>query len=288
MERYPAARSVVLVTGASRGIGRAVASAFAREGSDVALLARPSADLDRVAQELAADQTRVQAFPADVANHNEIERAVAQVILAFGRIEVVVNAAGVYGPIGSLAETDMVSWAAAIATNLLGTAHVMRAVLPHMLAQRHGVILNFSGGGAVAPLPRFSAYSASKAAVVRLTETVAEVVRAAGVRVNAIAPGAVNTRLLDEVLAAGDRAGAEFHCKALEQKRSGGTPPECAAELAVFLASPAAAGITGRLISAVWDDWKSLGAESGQLQRNSLYTLRRIDGRKFTEVLEAR
>jgi NAD(P)-dependent dehydrogenase (short-subunit alcohol dehydrogenase family) len=279
-----ASRSVVLVTGASRGIGCAVARAFAREGSDVALIARPSADLDRVACELSADGTHAQAFPANVADCGAVERAVAGVLEVFGQLDVAVNAAGVYGPIGPLADADMAHWAAAIATNLLGAAYVMRGVLPHMIEQRQGVILNFSGGGAVAPLPRFSAYGASKAAVVRLTETVAEEVRESGVRVNAIAPGAVNTRLLEEVLAAGDRAGAEFYKKALDQKLSGGAPPERAAELAVFLASDAAAGITGRLISAVWDDWKSLGAHSSELRETSLYTLRRIDGRKFTEV----
>jgi NAD(P)-dependent dehydrogenase (short-subunit alcohol dehydrogenase family) len=277
-------RRVVLITGASRGIGCAVARAFARERSDVALVARASVELDRVAQELDAAPGRAQAFSADVGAPGEIERAVNQVLATFGRLDVLVNAAGVYGPIGPLAETDMVSWAAAVATNLLGTAYAMRAVLPHMLAQDKGVIVNFSGGGAVAPFPRFSAYSASKAAVVRLTETVAEEVRESSVRVNAIAPGGVNTRLVDEVLAAGERAGAEFYKKSLEQKSSGGTPPERAAELAVFLASPAAAGITGRLISAVWDDWKSLGAQTKELHRTSLYTLRRIDGRKFTEV----
>jgi NAD(P)-dependent dehydrogenase (short-subunit alcohol dehydrogenase family) len=279
-------RPVVLVTGASRGIGCAVAHAFAREGSDIALVARPSAELDRVAHDLGARAPRAQSFAADVANPGEIERAINGVLTIFGRLDVLVNAAGVYGPIGPLAETDMVQWARAISTNLLGTAYAMRAVLPHMVAQRKGVIVNFSGGGAVAPFPRFSAYSASKAAVVRLTETVAEEVRESGVRVNAIAPGAVNTRLVDEVLAAGERAGAEFYKKSVEQKASGGTPPERAAELAVFLASTAAAGITGRLISAVWDDWKSLGAQSTELRRTSLYTLRRIDGRKFTEVLE--
>jgi NAD(P)-dependent dehydrogenase (short-subunit alcohol dehydrogenase family) len=286
--RIQTSRSVVLVTGASRGIGAAVARAFARDGSDVALVARPSDYLDRIAHELAAGATRAHAFSADVAEPGEIERAVARALEVFGRLDVLVNAAGVYGPIGPLAEADMAAWAGAIATNLLGTAYAMRAVLPHMVARGRGVIVNFSGGGAVAPLPRFSAYSASKAGVVRLTETVAEEVRESGVRVNAIAPGAVNTRLIDEVLAAGERAGADFYKKAIEQKASGGTPPERAAELAVFLASPAAAGITGRLISAVWDDWKSLGAQSSELRRTSLYTLRRIDGRQFTEVMETR
>jgi NAD(P)-dependent dehydrogenase (short-subunit alcohol dehydrogenase family) len=283
-----ASHPVTLVTGASRGIGCAVARAFAREGLDIALLARPSADLDCVAHELAVDQIRAYPFSADVADPAQVKSAVARVLEVFGRIDVLVNAAGVYGPIGPLAEADMSAWAAAIATNLMGTAYAMRAVLPHMVARRGGAIVNFSGGGAVAPFPRFSAYSASKAAVVRLTETVAEEVRESGVRVNAIAPGAVNTRLLDEVLAAGERAGADFYKNAIEQKASGGTPPERAAELAVFLASPAAAAITGRLISAVWDDWRSLAAAPSDLRETSLYTLRRIDGRKFTEVAETR
>jgi len=107
-----------------------------------------------------------------------------------------------------------------------------------------GADREFFRGGAVAPLPRFSAYSASKAGVVRLTETVAEDVRESGVRVNAIAPGAVNTRLVDEVLAAGERAGADFYEKAIEQKLQAHSAG-ARAELAVFLASPAAAGLRG-------------------------------------------
>ncbi len=187
-------------------------------------------------------------------------------------------------PIGTFVENDPRAWVEAIEVNLLGTVFSMHAVLPGMIARRKGVVVNFSGGGAVAPFPRFSAYSASKAAVVRLTETVAQEIKERGVRVNAIAPGAVNTRLLDQVLEAGERAGDEFYEKAKQQKTNGGTPPALAAELAVFLASPAAAGVTGRLISAVWDDWKSLPERAPELGRSAMFTLRRIDGRHFTEV----
>src|SRR5208282_1491936 len=179
---------------------------------------------------------------------------------------------------------DLGDWAAAIETNLMGTVFSIRAVLPRMLERRKGVIVNFSGGGAVQPLPRFSAYGASKAAVVRLTETLAEEVAESGVRINAIAPGAVNSRLLDQVLAAGERAGVSFYAKALEQKAQGGTPPERAAELALFLASAEGKEVSGRLISAVWDDWKSLPGRAGELRSSALFTLRRIDGRQFREV----
>ena len=165
--------------------------------------------------------------------------------------------------------------------NLLGTVHCTRAVLPHMIRRGSGKIINLSGGGAVGPFPRFSAYATSKAAVVRFTETVAEEVRAHNVQVNAIAPGAVNTRLLDQVLEAGDRAGADFLGKSRAQQASGGTSPAVGAELALHLASSRGDGITGKLLSAVWDDWRRLG-EAGPIPA-ALYTLRRIDGRNFIE-----
>jgi NAD(P)-dependent dehydrogenase (short-subunit alcohol dehydrogenase family) len=276
---------IVFITGGSRGIGEAVALAFARAGAHLALVARSTVALERVAEAGRELGVQVMSVSADVAQQKDVERATAQALAAFGRIDVLVNAAGIYGPIGPLAGCDMDSWAAAIETNLLGTAFTMRAVLPGMIARREGCVINFSGGGAVNPFPRFSAYSASKAAVVRLTETVGEEVKEYGVRVNAIAPGAVNTRLLDEALEAGEeRVGKEFYAKAREQKSKGGTPPERAAELAVFLASPEAAGITGRLLSAVWDDWKSLAGRGAELAGSALFTLRRIDGRNFEEV----
>ncbi|HEX2712266.1 MAG TPA: SDR family oxidoreductase [Candidatus Acidoferrales bacterium] len=274
----------VVITGAGRGIGEAVAKAFARAGANVTLIARTRADIERVAEKIATQEVGVLPFAGDVSERCDLERGVAATLEKFGRVDALVNAAGIYGPIGPLIENEPDEWVQAIRINLLGTLFAMRAVLPHMLARHKGAIINFSGGGAVSPFPRFSAYATSKAAVVRLTETIAEEVKGSGVRANAIAPGAANTRLLDQVLAAGERAGKEFYASAQEQKRKGGTPPEKAAELAVFLASPAGAGITGRLISAVWDDWKSLPERATELNRSAMFTLRRIDGRHFTEV----
>jgi 3-oxoacyl-[acyl-carrier protein] reductase len=275
---------VTLITGGGRGIGAAVAQAFARAGADLVLLSRTASEVQHVAEE--TESLGVKALPlvADVSCYQDVERAVSAALSKFGRIDILINSAGIYGPIGLLIENDIESWQRTIQINLMGTVFCLHAVLPHMISRRKGVVINFSGGGAVSPFPRFSAYSTSKAAVVRLTETVAAEVREFNIRVNAIAPGPVNTGLLDQVLEAGERAGKEFLAKAREQKETGGTPPEKGAELAVFLASHEADGITGRLISAVWDDWKSLPQHAEQLEDSPMFTLRRIDGRHFTEV----
>ncbi|KPV47831.1 dehydrogenase, partial [Kouleothrix aurantiaca] len=165
----------------------------------------------------------------------------------------------------------------AMQINLFGTVLMTRAVIPHFRPRGYGKIINLSGGGATAPLPRFSAYAASKSAVVRLTETFAHELRDAHVDVNAIAPGALNTRLLDEVLAAGpEHVGDDFYARSLKQRDQGGAPLEKGAALATFLASAASDGITGRLLSAVWDDWATLPERREHLEATDIYTLRRI------------
>ena len=192
-------------------------------------------------------------------------------------VSVLVNNAGVLGPTGLLEEADWTAWMDTIRINLFGTALMSRAVLPMMREQRYGKIVNLSGGGATAPMPHLSAYAASKAAVVRLTETMAHELRDTKIDVNAIAPGALNTRMLDDVLQAGpDKVGKAYYERALKQQAEGGAPPEKAANLAVYLASAKSDGITGRLISAVWDDWANLGEHRDRLAKGDIFTLRRI------------
>jgi len=276
---------VAFITGAGRGIGEATAKAFHQAGAQVVLMARTASEIERVAADIANDGSALS-LAGDVSVLSDVERCVAAAINRFGRIDILVNCAGILGPIGPLINNDPQTWAETIRVNLFGTMFCLRAVLPGMITRRYGVIINLSGGGSVNPFPRFSAYSASKTAVVRLTETVAEEVKEYGIRINAIAPGAVNTRMLDQTLAAGDASGVDYHAKVVNIKLQGGVPPERASELALFLASPKATGITGRLISAVWDNWQSLPAHAEEFAKSSMFTLRRIDGRQFAEVAQ--
>ena len=194
-----------------------------------------------------------------------------------GPVNVLVNNAGIYGPKGESEKVDFQEWARALEINLYGTFLPCRFAIRQMKGLRRGKIINLSGGGATAPLPRLSSYAASKAAVVRLTETLAEELREFSVDVNAIAPGALNTRLLQEILSAGpDAVGKEFYQKSLKQRDSGGVPLEKAARLCVYLASEMSDGITGKLISAQWDPWESLHEFREQLDKSDVYTLRRI------------
>ncbi len=270
-----------IVTGANQGLGRAIATAFVDAGASVLLVARTDDLLAEVESDLARrkrDPGQVVArLPADVSRPEACAGVVRRAREALPGLTVLVNNAGIYGPMGRVEDNDWEAWTLAVGVNLYGTVLMSRAVLPHFRKQGYGKIINLSGGGATAPLPRMSAYAASKAAVVRFTETLAEEARDARVDVNAIAPGALNTRLLDEVLAAGpDRVGKGFYERSLKQRDEGGTSPEKGASLAVFLASADSDGITGRLLSAVWDDWKGLPALRERLAKSDVYTLRRI------------
>ena len=269
-----------IITGASQGLGVAIAQAYVAAGASVALCARDAAALEQRRTELAATagagQT-VVAYPGDVSSPSDVQRVVRAAVDALPHLDILVNNAGVHGPVGLAEETDWEAWVQTIAVNLYGSVLMCRALLPHLKAKRSGKILQLSGGGATKAMPRASAYAASKAAVVRFAETLAEEVRDHGIDVNAIAPGALNTRMLDAVLDAGpDLAGAEFYRRAVKQQATGGESLGKGAALAVFLASRASDGITGRLISAIWDPWEILAERREELMRTDVYTLRRI------------
>jgi NAD(P)-dependent dehydrogenase (short-subunit alcohol dehydrogenase family) len=268
-----------LITGASQGLGLAIARAFLSSGASVFICGRDPATLERARGELAAlcsAGQEVAAQPADVSDPDEVGSLVTAATERFPALSILVNNAGVYGPKGSIWDVDWREWVQAIEINLFGSVLAARTLVPHLRRVGQGKIIQLSGGGATSPLPGLSAYAASKSAIVRLVETLALELREDHVDVNAIAPGALNTRLLDEVIAAGpEKVGKAFHERAVQQQHSGGTPLERGAELAVWLASPASDGITGKLLSALWDPWRELPSHRADLD-SDVYTLRRI------------
>jgi len=280
-ENRTLADRVAVVTGASMGLGRAIAEEFLRAGASLMLAARNEQPLFRARDDLARLVNRpgqiVEAFVTDVSIPENCLALAERTRRAFPVVHVLVNNAGVLGPIGRLEDIDWEEWLDAIRINLFGTVMMCKALVPFFKIQSYGKIINLSGGGATAPMPRMSAYAASKAAVVRFTETLAEEVREDHIDVNAVAPGALNTRFLDRVLSAGaERVGQEYFDRSLRQQAEGGAPLSKAAELVKFLASSESDGITGRLLSAVWDNWSALPSRRELLARSDIFTLRRI------------
>ncbi|MBF0279390.1 MAG: SDR family oxidoreductase [SAR324 cluster bacterium] len=271
----------VILTGGSLGLGKAIAEELLKQGADLMICSRNQKELVEAQQDLTSrcistDQ-KVRSFPCDVSKRDEVAALFSNTLEAFEGLDVLVNNAGIYGPKGPSESVDIAAWIQTLEINLLGTLYTCQHALPIFKKQKSGKIINLSGGGATAPLPNLSAYAASKAAVVRLTETLAEEVRSFGIDINAFAPGALNTRLLDEVLAAGpEKVGEEFYQKMLKQQENGGAPLEKGALLCAYLASSRSDGVTGKLISALWDGWQDFDQHLAEIGRSDIFTLRRI------------
>ena len=267
---------VALVTGGSQGIGKAVVRRLLEEGASVSFCARNQQRLDATAEELSTIGPDLLAVRADVTQEKDVNALVRSTLARFEKIDVLVNNAGVYGPIGRAWEVDPVEWQAAVTTNLAGAFLVCRAVVPILIRAGRGKIVNMSGGGAATPFPRYTAYAVSKAALVRFTETLALELTDHNIQVNAVAPGFVATSLHQQTLEAGERAGAEFFRKTKEELARGGVNAAIPAALVAFLASEGSDRITGKFISGVWDDWASFGQHLEEIAATDIYTLRRI------------
>ena len=274
---------VAIITGANQGLGLEIALKYASSGAHLMLCARNANLLEAATYEvakLAVPGQKIVCQVADVSSESDVNELVAAAIARLGGCHILVNNAGIYGPKGEIESIEWADWIRAIEINIFGSILMSRAVLPHFKMQHYGKIIQLSGGGATSPMPRLSAYAVSKAAIVRYAETLAEEVRGSGIDVNSIAPGALNTRMLEEILAAGpDKVGKDFYERSMRQKETGGAGLVKGADLALFLASPESDGITAKLISAVWDSWREWPNHLDQLSKSDAYTLRRISGR---------
>ena len=267
-----------LITGGSQGLGKVIAEHFLREGANVVICARGKKELNATRRELAEKfpAQKVGARACDVSDEKQVSGLVAFALRELGPLQVLVLNAGIYGPMGPTESVSLDEWRQAMDINLYGVLLPCRAVIPHFKKTGRGKIIVLSGGGATNPLPNISAYAASKAAAVRLMETLAEELKEFHVDVNAIAPGALKTRFVEQVLAAGpEKVGKAFFAKNKKWAEAGAVPLELGARLAVYLAGAESDGVTGKLISAQWDPWEKLHAFKADLN-SDIYTLRRI------------
>jgi len=269
----------VVVTGGSRGIGRAVAEALAERGVRLLLLARSREALAQTCAELAGEEH--EAVALDVADKTAWRRLAPRL----GDVDGLVCAAAMLDPVGPVGTYSVEGFQRTLDVNVTGTLQAIVSCLPALRANK-GSIVTFSGGGGTAPLPRFAAYAASKAAVVRLTETIALELAADGVRANCVAPGFVATEMHRATLVAGpDRAGAEYFERTRAELDRGGVPASEAAELVCrLLQHEPGAAFTGKLVSAQWDDWRDLGFRRRLAAERDLATLRRIDDTLFGRI----
>ncbi len=265
-----------VITGGSRGIGLAIAEGFAKAGANLLLISRNQEELEKAKSKLVSFSIKVEICPADISDPKSAGNALVILSEKFGgRVDILVNAAGIYGPIGPAVENDLNEWRKVIDINLIGTFLMIKMFAPLMKKQGGGKIINFVGGGEGA-FPNFSGYAASKGAIARLNETVAAELQSFNISVNAIAPGAVNTKMLDDLLAAGpEKVGQETYEHFLKQKQEGGVPPQKAADLCLFLASDKADGITGKVLSAVWDNYDKFPLFKDEIINPNFYNLRR-------------
>jgi 3-oxoacyl-[acyl-carrier protein] reductase len=266
---------VSIITGAGRGIGNAIAKRFASEGSSLVLTSRSEKELNATLKEMLSIGCTAIAVPTDISVLSDVKRLISKTIEKFSKIDVLVNNAAILTPIGTIQKINTLQWENTLKVNLFGTFYCIKETIPYMVSQKSGKIINLSGGGAFKPFPNFSAYSTSKAAIVRLTETIAEELKEYNIQVNAIAPGGIKTKMTMDVLKNAELAGEEYNV-AKKVIETGGANLGKVGELATFLASDESDGLTGRTISAQWDDLNYIKRNIDKIRKSDKYTMKRM------------
>ena len=265
---------VALITGAGRGIGRAIALAYAKEGAHLALAARTLIELEETARQAETLGAATCVIRVDVSDQAQVDEMVRKTLDRYDTIDILVNNAGVAGPVGPLQDNDVSYWIRTIQVNVIGVYLCCRAVLPVMLSHNRGKIINLYGGRG----RNLSAYGASKVAVADLSETLSMELEGQNIQVNSLSPGSIHTRMWEETRDEAEAVG-DIELFRLGQwvTSGGGAPMERVAALAVFLASDPSGNLSGRLIQAVTDDFSSLPSRIKEIMSSDIYTLRRVE-----------
>jgi 3-oxoacyl-[acyl-carrier protein] reductase len=266
----------ILITGTSSGMGCWLAAHYCAAGHEVWGIARR--DQSAVVQQRQAEGQSFRSTRVDISRWENMETLQRDIGREWGGLDALICCAGIQGPLGPAMTLSSEAWNQSLQVNLHGTFNTLLATHHALLrAERRAKIVCFSGGGSTGPRPSFTPYAVAKAGVLRLVENLAHEWNGLSIDINALAPGAVNTRMTDEVIAAGPSiVGEKEYQKTVEQKQKGGTPLTKVGAVVDFLISAESDGISGRLISGLWDPYSSFPRLRDQISRSDVYTLRRI------------
>ena len=275
-----------VITGGARGIGFAIAKELVDQGVKVVICSRTKADLEKALKLLNKKKETAFGRICDVSSLRDCKELIAFAQKKLHKVDILVNNAGIYGPIDSFEKININDFRKTIEINLLGMVYCSYFVIPIMKKNGNGKIINLCGAGVGGnTLPKFAAYFTSKFAVAGFTEVLADELKEKNITVNAISPGPVNTYLNRYLIEQGaQKSGKEMYENAIQQQKDGGTSPELTAKLVVYLASPQASHITGKLLSAKWNPPQKL-IHIKEFGRN-LYTLRKINQEQYYEKKE--
>jgi short-subunit dehydrogenase len=268
-----------IITGATHGIGKAISHHLALSNAKLILISRDISELNQIKKQLHHPESHT-CYNIDVVNSTNVELLFVELEKEYPCIDGLINCAGSFGTIGKLEDVNPVAFQYAINQNLLGPYNMSYFGLQMLLKTGHGKIINFSGGGATDAFPNYSGYACSKIALVKLTENIS--IEYPYLDINIVAPGFIKTRLSSQTLEAGKKAGS-FYEKTKEMIKEGGVDVVYAIDLVSFLLSSDSDGISGKIISAPWDNWKSKLFQNKLRTDNDFCSLRRIDNRYFTK-----
>lgn len=274
----------IIITGGARGIGFAIAQELITQGAIVVICSRTKQELQKSIKALNIRGKNAFGIVCDVSSLSDCRKLIKFAKNKLKKIDVLINNAGIYGPIGPLEKIDLKHWQQALEINLMGTVYCSSLVIPIMIKNGGGKIINLCGAGVGGgkTMPRFTSYFTSKFAIAGFSEALADELKEKHIQVNSISPGAVNTYLNEYLLKLGpEKSGKEMYETALKQQKEGGVSPLLAAKLVAFLISKDANHISGRLLSAKWNPPEKI--KSIKNFSHNLFKLRRIDQEIFYE-----
>jgi NAD(P)-dependent dehydrogenase (short-subunit alcohol dehydrogenase family) len=279
----------ILLTGGTQGFGLSLAKELIRCQANLFVCARSKTSIESIMgvfDLIKQREQKIHASVTDISSSSEVEELYKESKKLFGHIDILINNAGVIGTIDKFLTSDPKKWQEVININFIGSALMIQRFLPDMLEQKFGKIIQLSGGGATSPLQGMSAYASSKVAIVRLIETLSEEYANSGVEFNSVAPGIMKTRLLNEMLNAGsEKIGETLFNKTMNRNDEVNDSTGKACRLVLFLCSDESKGISGKLISAEWDNWEIWPEHIKELANSDLYTLRRVTGKDRNFIL---